>query len=94
MYKLAIESEIERQSRLLDSGEQVVQATYRFDENLKRTVMMRSKEGAIDYRYFPEPNITPVLLDENWINEIVSNLPELPVESETLSKTRTARESD
>lgn len=78
--QLAIESEIERQSRLLDSGEQVVQATYRFDENLKRTVMMRSKEGAIDYRYFPEPNITPVLLDENWINEIVSNLPELPVE--------------
>ena len=42
--------------------------------------MMRSKEGAIDYRYFPEPNITPVLLDENWIKDVVSNLPELPVE--------------
>lgn len=76
----SIESEIERQSRLLDQGEKIVQATYRYDEEKKTTVMMRRKEGAVDYRYFPEPNITPIQLDEAWVSSIVSDLPELPFE--------------
>ncbi|NLC05354.1 MAG: Asp-tRNA(Asn)/Glu-tRNA(Gln) amidotransferase subunit GatB [Erysipelothrix sp.] len=75
-----IESEIERQTKVLDAGQEVFQATYRFDEELKKTVLMRRKEGAVDYRYFPEPNLVPIAIDEEWINNIVSDLPELPHE--------------
>ncbi len=76
----AIESEIDRQTKVLDANQEVFQATYRYDEELKKTVLMRKKEGAVDYRYFPEPNILPISLDEEWINRIVSDLPELPHE--------------
>lgn len=74
----SIESEIERQSKALDKGEEIFQATYRYDESQKKTVMMRRKEGAVDYRYFPEPNILPIQLDDDWVNDIVTRLPELP----------------
>lgn len=74
----AIEFEVARQSKLLDKGEKIVQETRRFDEASKSTVTMRKKEGAVDYKYFPEPNIFPIRLDAEWIKNIQEHLPELP----------------
>ncbi|MFV0479363.1 MAG: Asp-tRNA(Asn)/Glu-tRNA(Gln) amidotransferase subunit GatB [Anaerorhabdus sp.] len=76
----AIEFEIDRQKTVLDAGGKIEQATRRFDEASKTTVVMRLKEGAVDYKFFPEPNIPPIRLDEAWIKEIEENLPELPEE--------------
>ncbi len=73
----AIEEEIARQSSLLEQGESIVQETRRFDESLRTTVAMRAKEGTVDYRYFPEPNILPIQLDSKWIEDIKNNLPRL-----------------
>lgn len=74
----SIEFEIERQSAILDEGGSIVQETRRFDEATKTTISMRKKEGAVDYKYYPEPNIFPILLDANWIQDIQDKLPELP----------------
>lgn len=71
-------AEIERQSALLDEGQKVEQATRRYDEPTKTTVLMRKKEGNVDYKYFPEPNIFPIALDPAWIEEIQANMEELP----------------
>lgn len=76
----AIDYEIERQSKMLDNGETIIQATRRFDESTKTTVEMRKKEGSVDYKFFPEPNIFPIRLSDEWGKEIVENLPELPSE--------------
>lgn len=74
----AIEYEYKRQeSVLLDNGA-VEQVTMRFDEASKSTVVMRKKGDAVDYKYYTEPNILPIRLDKNWINEIKENLPEMP----------------
>lgn len=74
----AVVAEIERQSRILDEGGRVEQATRRYDESQKTTVLMRKKEGAVDYKYFPEPNIFPIQLDEAWIRDIQDTMEELP----------------
>ncbi len=74
----AVEYEIKRQSELLDAGEKVHQETRRFDDKTNTTILMREKEGAVDYKYFPEPNIFPIRLDEQWIKNIQANIPELP----------------
>lgn len=74
----AVEYEVQRQSELLDQGEAIVQETRRFDEAQKATVSMRKKEGNVDYKYFPEPNILPIRLSEEWIKDIQKHLPELP----------------
>ncbi|WP_297566528.1 Asp-tRNA(Asn)/Glu-tRNA(Gln) amidotransferase subunit GatB [uncultured Faecalibaculum sp.] len=74
----AVAAEIERQSRILDEGGQVEQATRRYDESQKTTVLMRKKEGTVDYKYFPEPNIFPIQLDPAWIRDIQENMEELP----------------
>ncbi len=74
----SIEFEIERQTKMLDNKEMIAQETRRFDEATKTTVSMRSKEGAADYKYFPEPNIFPIRLDAKWIESIQASLPELP----------------
>ena len=74
----AIQFEILRQSQLLDNNELVNQETRRYDEKLKETVSMRKKEGSVDYKYFPEPNILPIQLDKDWINNIKDKLPALP----------------
>jgi aspartyl-tRNA(Asn)/glutamyl-tRNA(Gln) amidotransferase subunit B len=74
----AVQAEIERQSALLDAGEKVEQATRRYDESQKTTVLMRKKEGNVDYRYFPEPNIFPIALDPEWIEEIQNSMEEMP----------------
>jgi aspartyl-tRNA(Asn)/glutamyl-tRNA(Gln) amidotransferase subunit B len=76
--KIAIESEIKRQTELIESGEGVQQATRRYDDVLKTTILMRKKEGSVDYKYFPEPNIPPIRLEKAWIAEILAGLPELP----------------
>ena len=74
----AVQAEIERQTALLEAGEPIEQATRRFDEPSKTTILMRKKEGTVDYKYFPEPNIFPIQLDQAWIDSILNNLEELP----------------
>jgi aspartyl-tRNA(Asn)/glutamyl-tRNA(Gln) amidotransferase subunit B len=74
----AIEFEIERQTRLLESGERIVQETRLYDSASRETRAMRSKEEAHDYRYFPEPDLHPLIVDDAWIETIRASLPELP----------------
>ena len=74
----AIDFEIARQSEVLNEGGEIVQSTRRFDEASATTVLMRKKEGSVDYKYFPEPNIFPIRLDDAWIKNVQENLPELP----------------
>lgn len=74
----AVEYEVERQSQIYLSGGKVDQETRRFDEATKTTVLMRKKEGSVDYKFFPEPNIFPILLDQAWIDSIEKTQPELP----------------
>lgn len=75
---IAVAEEIKRQSALLDQGEAVQQATRRYDDVAKTTVLMRLKEGSVDYKYFPEPNIPPIAIDPNWMKSIIDSIPELP----------------
>jgi len=81
--KQAIEYEIKRQSALLDKGERVVQESRLWDVNESKTKTMRSKEEAHDYRYFPEPDLVPIILSEDYVNSIKKNLPELPAAKRT-----------
>ncbi len=74
----AIEHEIERQGEALARGEKIVQETRLWDEKAGRTVPMRSKEEADDYRYFPEPDLGLLVVDEAWIAEAAGGMPELP----------------
>jgi len=74
----AIEYEVDRQTRILDQGDQVVQETRLYDSDRGETFSMRSKEEAHDYRYFPDPDLVPVLLNETWVEEIKKTIPELP----------------
>ncbi len=74
----ALEYEIRRQIRLLQDGEKVVQETRLWDADQNITVSMRGKEEAHDYRYFPDPDLVPLKIDETWIVEIQKSLPELP----------------
>src|SRR6056297_3339557 len=75
-----LEYEIERQKELLEKGEAVDQETRTWDEDLRKTISMRGKEKAHDYRYFPEPDLAPLEIDKNWIEEIERTIPELPLE--------------
>jgi len=76
----ALEYETGRQSSLLESGEKILQETRLWDVNQGITESMRSKEEAHDYRYFPDPDLVPLVIDDAWIDEIRSTLPELPRE--------------
>ncbi len=76
--KMAIEYEIRRQSSKLGSGESIVQETRLWDADRNETVSMRSKEEAHDYRYFPDPDLPPIVLDDAYITGIRNSLPELP----------------
>ncbi len=78
--KLALEYEIQRQVELLESGGKVVQETRLYNVETGRTVGMRSKEQAHDYRYFPEPDLAPLRVSDHWLNEVKSKLPELPAD--------------
>ena len=74
----AINSEIEWQIDEIESGRKIEQSTVLYDPNTNRTRAMRSKEEANDYRYFPDPDLLPIVLDEALIAEIRASLPELP----------------
>ena len=74
----ALEYEIKRQISILEEGGEIIQETRLWDANEGITVAMRSKEEAHDYRYFPDPDLVPLRVDENWIEEARKGLPELP----------------
>ena len=74
----AIEYEISRQTDVLKSGGQITQETRLWDTSADRTLVMRSKEEAHDYRYFPEPDLPLLRISEDWIDEVRRSLPELP----------------
>src|ERR1700722_18433968 len=76
--RAALEYEIERQIEVLESGNRVVQESRLGNNAEGRTYSMRSKEQAHDYRYFPEPDLPPLVVGEEWKQEILQNLPELP----------------
>lgn len=73
----AIEGERKRQIELLEEGKVVIQETRRWDDNKDTSFAMRSKEDAQDYRYFPEPDLVPIEISDEWIDEISSSQPEL-----------------
>jgi aspartyl-tRNA(Asn)/glutamyl-tRNA(Gln) amidotransferase subunit B len=74
----AIEHEIERQIDVLSAGGRVIQETRLWDSGAGRTIAMRSKEEAHDYRYFPEPDLPPLVVTDAWIDQVRATLPELP----------------
>ncbi|HTT83775.1 MAG TPA: Asp-tRNA(Asn)/Glu-tRNA(Gln) amidotransferase subunit GatB [Rhizomicrobium sp.] len=74
----AVEYEARRQIRIVETGGAIRQETRLFDARIGETRSMRSKEEAHDYRYFPDPDLLPLVLDEAWIEEIAASLPELP----------------
>ena len=76
----AIEKEAERQECLLEKGEEVAFATYRYDEKNDKTIMMRVKEAGNDYRYFPEPDIPYVVITDEMIKEVKDSIPMLASE--------------
>ena len=76
--RAALEYEILRQAELLDSGDRVIQETRLYNSAEGRTYSMRSKEQAHDYRYFPEPDLTPLVISSQWKSQILSEMPELP----------------
>ena len=74
----SIEYEVDRQTRILEQGENVIQETRLYDSDKGETFSMRSKEEAHDYRYFPDPDLVPVVIDKAWVEEIKKTIPELP----------------
>lgn len=76
----ALEYEVSRQSMVLDRGGKIKQESRTWDERAGKTLPMRSKGDAPDYRYFPEPDLPPLLLDPLWVEQIRASLPELPLE--------------
>jgi len=74
----AIQYEIRRQIELIDDGGKVVQETRLYDSDRDETRSMRSKEDAMDYRYFPDPDLLPLEISQTWIDEIKATMPELP----------------
>ncbi|GMR69384.1 Asp-tRNA(Asn)/Glu-tRNA(Gln) amidotransferase subunit GatB [Aerococcus viridans] len=72
--------EEKRQAQVLNAGGVIEQATRRYDENTGKTQLMRVKEGAADYRYFPEPDLPPFTVSDAWLEEIQASLPEMPAD--------------
>ncbi|MBU7594685.1 MULTISPECIES: Asp-tRNA(Asn)/Glu-tRNA(Gln) amidotransferase subunit GatB [Bacillaceae] len=73
-----LEYEEKRQEKVLRSGGVIDQETRRYDEATKKTILMRVKEGSDDYRYFPEPDLVELYIDDEWKNRIRASIPELP----------------
>lgn len=76
----AIEHEIIRQIEIIEEGGKIIQETLLWNTELNETLSMRGKEEAHDYRYFPEPDLVPIIISEEWKQEIKSTIPELPDE--------------
>lgn len=74
----AVEYEIKRQSEVLDRGGEIVQETRGWDDSKQKTFSQRSKEDAHDYRYFPDPDLPPITLDDKFINQIEADMPDMP----------------
>src|SRR5271169_5741703 len=74
----ALEYEVERHEQVIETGGEIEQETRLYNAAEGKTYGMRSKEQAHDYRYFPEPDLLPLIVDEQWHKEIIQNLPELP----------------
>ena len=74
----AVDFEVKRQAEMLESGQTIVQETRMFDADNGHTYSMRLKETMNDYRYFPEPDLAPVIISDEWLVDIQANLPELP----------------
>ena len=74
----AIDYEAKRQAEVLANGGKVIQETRRFDEKSRTTVAMRLKEGSVDYKYFPEPNIFPIYISDAMLSDVLAKMPELP----------------
>ncbi|MHB1652691.1 MAG: Asp-tRNA(Asn)/Glu-tRNA(Gln) amidotransferase subunit GatB [Desulfitobacteriaceae bacterium] len=75
-----LEYELERQAEVLGAGDKVIQETRTWDEGKGLTLSLRIKEEAHDYRYFPEPDLVPLVIDQAWVENIRETLPELPVQ--------------
>ncbi len=78
--QLAVEYEARRQVDIIEDGGTIVQETRRYDSKANETRSMRTKEDAHDYRYFPDPDLLPLVLEQAWVDEIAASLPELPDE--------------
>ncbi len=74
----AIDYETERQAKILDQGDRIVQETRLYDSDKGVTYSMRGKEEAHDYRYFPDPDLVPIVFEDDWLEKLKSELPELP----------------
>lgn len=74
----AINYEVNRQIQLMENGGQVLRSTCLYDPSKKKTCIMRSKESAQDYRYFPDPDLLPLIITQDWIKHLKSLMPELP----------------
>ena len=74
----AINYEFRRQCEVIEEGGTVVQQTRRWDENKDASYAMRSKENAHDYRYFPDPDLVPIVISDEWLEEVRESLPEMP----------------
>ncbi|MDM5318175.1 Asp-tRNA(Asn)/Glu-tRNA(Gln) amidotransferase subunit GatB [Fictibacillus sp. b24] len=73
-----LEHEEKRQREVVSAGGEILQETRRYDEASKTTILMRVKEGSDDYRYFPEPDLVSIFIDEEWMDRVKSDIPELP----------------
>jgi aspartyl-tRNA(Asn)/glutamyl-tRNA(Gln) amidotransferase subunit B len=73
-----LEHEEKRQREVVSAGGEILQETRRYDEATKTTILMRVKEGSDDYRYFPEPDLVSIFIDEEWMDRVKSDIPELP----------------
>jgi aspartyl-tRNA(Asn)/glutamyl-tRNA(Gln) amidotransferase subunit B len=76
----ALEYEIKRQQYVIEGGQEVIQETRLWDDSQGVTHSMRGKEEAHDYRYFPDPDLVPIVIGDTWIKEVEKSLPELPLE--------------
>jgi aspartyl-tRNA(Asn)/glutamyl-tRNA(Gln) amidotransferase subunit B len=90
----SLEYEIERQIRLINSGGRVTQDTMGWDEGGQKTFVMRTKEGEADYRYFPDPDLPPLEIDDAWIERVRAKMPRLPDAKKTDYVARGVKESD
>ncbi len=90
----ALEYEIKRQTEIIKQGGKIGQATLGWDEAAGKTYTMRVKEGESDYRYFPEPDLPPLSVDEKWIGRIKKTMPELPAEKSARYQTSGIRPYD
>ena len=80
VIQMAIDYEARRQIALIEDGQEVVQETRLYDPDKNETRSMRSKEEAHDYRYFPDPDLLPLEIEQAWVDDIKASLPELPDE--------------